>query len=81
MEEKKICRRCTSNPCYCPDETTDSKSASVTGYEALVGFAKWCVNNWVCDGWDEAVGYTEEFCNSSQCRRCSARRILDKVAS
>lgn len=42
-------------------------------------FAKWCVDNWQCDGWPDET-YTEKFCNSPQCRRCSAKRILEKVA-
>jgi len=31
MEKKEICRRCTSNPCYCPNETTGNKSALSAG--------------------------------------------------
>ena len=45
----------------------------------LVEFAKWCVDNWQCDGWPDET-YTEKFCNSPQCRRCSAKRILESIA-
>jgi len=72
---KLICYECIG------EDTAVSESPSVTGYEALLDFAKWCVNNFVCDCWDEALGYTEEFCKSPQCRRCSAKRVLDKIAS
>lgn len=46
--------------------------------EILIEFTEWCINNWQCDGWSEG-NTSKEFCKSPQCRRCSAKRIIDRL--
>jgi hypothetical protein len=59
---------------------------SAVGSEDVVGavdklkeFAQWCVDNWQCDRPHEA--YTDAFCGSPSCRRCSANRVLTAPTS